>query len=374
MPRISDIVKAIEAAGGDDGLNGLAVSAQQMVATPAFEAAVAASRSALSMVLQGLNGEPARTFAEAMDAIFVPPLVATAQSEAMQIHEQLIRAVSGSDIHSIGATAQGTLSLSLQRLCGTAELASISAGVLSSLDFQNLGAAVNMSPPARDLLEGRFVGFARSYSQLYLDLERRPPDVEMLKEELWELPAQGFFCSVDAICAISLGDSDDEADRILEDTRDHIAEETQTALKIGLREVDPDLIPVWQGAQEAIALGNPDRSRHLCSSLRQLITSILELLAPADRVREWNANPEFYTKSGQPTRKARLRYIWRHRHNETLPDYVEKEIDVVLLLLGDLNRGVHSTASPYDRHQLTRFKAAAEAAIRLVLMVRATRE
>ena len=54
-----------------------------------------------------------------------------------------------------------------------------------------------------------------------------------------------------------------------------------------LTAVDPQLARMYEGARDALSGDNPDRSRHILGSLRELLNHLLRRIAPDESVLEW---------------------------------------------------------------------------------------
>jgi len=76
-----------------------------------------------------------------------------------------------------------------------------------------------------------------------------------------------------------------------------------------LEELNPVLPQVWRGAVLASISDNPDRVRHVATSLREIMTHVLHISAPDDAVVRWSSSPEDF-RGKKPTRRARLRFIF----------------------------------------------------------------
>lgn len=117
-----------------------------------------------------------------------------------------------------------------------------------------------------------------------------------------------------------------------------------------------------------------DRVRHLCSSLRELLTQVLHRVAPDAEVRAWSKSPEDFC-NGRPTRKTRLRFICRNvADGGRFGVFVEKDIDSVLAVWKVMEAGVHEVSQPYTKRQMKALSVRIEAAIRLLLEVVSSEE
>ncbi len=107
-----------------------------------------------------------------------------------------------------------------------------------------------------------------------------------------------------------------------------------------LRSVDPAMVALYTGAHEALHSANPDRARHVLSSLRELWTHILHRLAPDDRVLAWmpSDRKDLLNDKKQPTRRARVLYISRHIDHEPLTEFTVADTHALLKLMELFNR------------------------------------
>ena len=69
-----------------------------------------------------------------------------------------------------------------------------------------------------------------------------------------------------------------------------IAEEDDSNLIALLERVDPQLATMYRGAVAALGSDNPDRSRHVLTSLRELWNHLFRKLAPKKEVKQWIEN------------------------------------------------------------------------------------
>ena len=112
-----------------------------------------------------------------------------------------------------------------------------------------------------------------------------------------------------------------------------------------LARVNPELVRVYRGAAHAIQAKGPDSGRQLAISLRELLTHLLHHLAPDNALRVWDQarpeDPEDFA-NGRPTRRLRLRYIFRGlkgtAYEEFVSDDVGSAVELMQLLQGDTHR------------------------------------
>ena len=107
-----------------------------------------------------------------------------------------------------------------------------------------------------------------------------------------------------------------------------LEEETGNSDLIALLErVGPQFVTMYRGAVAALDGDNPDRSRHVLTSFRELWNHLLRKLAPKEEVTEWieaNRN-QGYLHDERPTRHAKILYVLRDLRDESLRDFVEAD-------------------------------------------------
>jgi hypothetical protein len=115
--------------------------------------------------------------------------------------------------------------------------------------------------------------------------------------------------------------------------------------------IDVQLLPLYEGAIDAIKSNNVDRVRHATTSLRELFTHILHRLAPDDAFFKWNQD-ESNLYNGRPTRKGRLLYICRKINYDPFTTFINQDISAALTFLDLLQKGTHAIRKPYTERQL----------------------
>ncbi len=137
-----------------------------------------------------------------------------------------------------------------------------------------------------------------------------------------------------------------------------------------LRAVDADLAERWAGALFALHPSNPDAARHFCTSAREMLSTMLELVAPDDDVLA--ADPDCpRTPQGSISRRARIRHclLLQGHHSDELEEFAEADLANVLSLFGEFNCGTHGSAGRYELGQLIAIKTRVEDAVRFVARI-----
>lgn len=132
-------------------------------------------------------------------------------------------------------------------------------------------------------------------------------------------------------------------------------EETQAeplpAVDDELASFDGRLLNLLNGARESLNSNNPDKARHVTTSVRELFTQILHGLATDAEIRTWSTADDHY-HDNRPTRRARLLYICRKFSCDPLTKFVEDDVRAALALVDSLNAGTHVVESKLSHSQL----------------------
>ena len=178
------------------------------------------------------------------------------------------------------------------------------------------------------------------------------PSVSYVQELTVSAPARELFTLGHAINAIySTYDEDSWADFPDAQLVAAIEEEASDCVVL-LRSLDPALAQPYIGAREALRRQNPDRVRHILTSLRELWSHLFRRLAPDKSVMEWIGEAKKdLLQSGRPTRRARVLYICRDLNHSALADFVVEDTRALVKLVEFLNH-VHELTPELTDMQL----------------------
>lgn len=166
-----------------------------------------------------------------------------------------------------------------------------------------------------------------------------------------------------AVVAVAPGEGTVQEER---DENDTAAREG--AAEIRLRELDPKLLGLLIGARAAAKANNPDRTRHVTVSLRELFTHVLHRLAPDEHVSAWTRDPKHF-HNGRPTRRTRLLFICRDLDSDPFATFVEKDVDAALKFLTVFQVGTHGVGVEYSAIQLAALIARMEGLLHFLVSV-----
>ncbi len=224
--------------------------------------------------------------------------------------------------------------------------------MLAGIDFNFLRQRVLLPERALSKLEDVIGNLSSSYKTLSLSIRAAE---ELIRLPVFALPGatREVFTTgyaLHTICAPSsaTGPADAPEAQLVADAE----QETLIYVEL-LRSVDPGMVVPYIGAHQALHSANPDRARHILSSLRELWTHVLHRLAPDDHVLAWvpSDRKDLLSDKGLPTRAARVLYICRGVNHKPLTDFVVADTHALVKLMESLNR-VHGLDPGLDDDQL----------------------
>jgi hypothetical protein len=149
-----------------------------------------------------------------------------------------------------------------------------------------------------------------------------------------EMPSE-VFRALDLDIALPEG-----AQEVVDKERSGLAKRTCDELEGYLSDIDPQLLTLLKGARAAANSQNPDRTRHLCISLRELLGHALRQVASDGEVNAWTQDPSHY-HNGKPTRHARIQYLYSPISQPALRKFIDADIRTAIELFDLLNKGTH---------------------------------
>ena len=247
-----------------------------------------------------------------------------------------------------------------------AELSLIAQEHLRQLDWDTIGLATG----TRQIVSKTASSFSKlleDYYHLFQSFEEAEYKIASFPPFDSILPPVEIITGSDFLATISRRERSPSPQQI-EESQTQIAQDIEVSLEDLLDRLNPELIPLWQGAKTALKSHNPDRSRHIVVSLRELVTHVLHQTAPDDRIRSWTADPSFFDK-GRPTRPARLHYICRDLNHKPFEQFVARDVSAHLELIQILQRGTHDLSIGLTDEQLSTLVLKTESLIRFILVI-----
>jgi hypothetical protein len=142
----------------------------------------------------------------------------------------------------------------------------------------------------------------------------------------------------------------------------------ETSLTDELSALSLDLHNRWEGARFAINPRNPDAGRHFCTSAREVIVELINMKAPDAAVLQAKPNCERGPDGKAVARREKIGYLLdlNGAGYDALGDFVETDVNDVMNLFSQFNKGTHGTAGRFDIPTLRTIKHRVEHSIRFL--------
>jgi hypothetical protein len=259
--------------------------------------------------------------------------------------------------------------LALTRLSAIdTELSIKTQGLLSTIEWKCIGDELEVDLLEKTRVQSNFLDLSDSYTNL-LTSNENGSNYLTLPDSVAVWPPHEYYNNARLIKEITSPntyiDQSEEVYRPKVEIGKYIPPKN---LLSKLESLDSGLSMMLQGALQSLSSSNPDRSRHLSVSLRELFNHVIHTLAPDEAIREWDTDAKEY-HNNRPTRRTRLRYICREIDQGSFEDFMESDIDSILHLINIFNKGTHKIKSPYVDSQMKAMLVRSENAIRFLIEV-----
>ena len=235
------------------------------------------------------------------------------------------------------------------------------------IDFDSLGKALSIQKSIMADVQHSMATFTTSYHQLVESFEG-VADVVALPS--FVLPGATQEVSITGYALVVLHPETEEQEEA-EVYSGFGGTPEDTNLIALLESMGMEFVDTYRGAVASLNGDNPDRSRHVLSSLRTLLDHLIRKLAPKDMVREWIVERGYssYLDNGIPTRRAQILYISKDIENGPLSKFIEADTKTVEELYSLYNR-LHKLGTGISDPQLHAIVLRTESYIEYILRVR----
>lgn len=185
---------------------------------------------------------------------------------------------------------------------------------------------MGLAKPYQTAISDGLLLTTNSYKDLFKTFETTPRTILDIKPTVFrDIPTQ-LFNTANFLESITIEEKEEIEE---EELKTDIIYENEIGLSYYLNKLDSNLYYMWLGAKKALESRNPDRVRHFSISIRELITHVLNTLAPNNEVKKWSTSEE-HLHEGKPTRKARILYICREIKTENFEKYVNADVNSMI--------------------------------------------
>ena len=277
------------------------------------------------------------------------------------------------DLHGAAIAEEHLANVAKLALSGISyNLAALTECILPSIDFdvlrKHFSTSLSLVPDVQLTMSNlltSYDGLIRSFQSIE-HVVQLPSFV--LPGASRELSATGY--AIDVICP-----SDDRrgTERIDREIYSVVPRDIEDSSLVALLEqIGPEFVMMYRGAVTALSDSNPDRSRHVLTSLRELWNHLLRRLAPQEEVRAWalkQRDGQVYLRNGEPTLRAKLGYVLKGLSVDPLRRFVEADTKSMMELYTLYNR-LHGLDTGLTDKQLYAITLKTESHLVYILQVR----
>ncbi len=200
--------------------------------------------------------------------------------------------------------------------------------IYKQVDFEDFsGFGVNSST----FFNSQINNFTKSFNEL-LHTTKLNNLHEKQKLLLLDYPSNEYYHFNETIAAFS-------NIKIVQKSKDIEVQGADKLNHVGLIlcQVNSELFEMWEGASRSLQSDNPDKQRHFLISIRTIVETLLDNLAPSYKIAQWSSDPIHYHKK-KPTRMARISYICRNIGNGKLVDFMTIDLQAAIEMVDFLNK------------------------------------
>ena len=235
---------------------------------------------------------------------------------------------------------------------------------LTKLDHLVLGKFAGLDKAFSKALTVNLGNLTHSYQSL-IDIAATSEALAVRHPLMTTYPPVEYYREIDVLENITVDNNDGLGD----DSIGNAIIDSLPSVDDLLADFDQRLCHLLHGARHALQGDNPDRARHVTTSVRELFTQVLHALAPDAAVHKWTSNTELFHKN-RPTRRARLLFICRDINCDPLSRFVEDDVRAALSFVDSLNSGTHVVESKLTRKQLASVVSRIESLLVFLLQIR----
>jgi hypothetical protein len=236
-------------------------------------------------------------------------------------------------------------------MCDTSLRLAVSERLMTGIDFKAIMKRFQVETPIIAGLEKSIAHVTTSYGSLAKSLNEIA-DITRLPVFIFPGASREICTTSFALDTLRTRDERDEDETEIQIIAE-AEQETSGCIEL-LQHIDPRLARPYIGARDALHGNNPDRTRHILSSLRELWNHLLWRLAPDDLVTPWISNmtnQRDLLHDGKPTRQARILYVCRKLNNDSLTDFLIQDTRALVKMIELFNR-VHELETKLTDLQL----------------------
>jgi hypothetical protein len=234
--------------------------------------------------------------------------------------------------------------------------------VLGSVRLESLGDLIGVTDPAG--LQLGTVRLNTSYARLTKSAASAPKST-IEAPFMAQVPALAVYSQARFMRSITTHDADEPVIEIWSG----VQVETTAVIETTLPLVNPALLTSWKGGLATARRRGDDWVRQAASSLRYVLITTLDTLAPKASVLADRPDRKHLSDKGAPNRTAQVHWLCRSFKNKTYRRMVISDLESALDIIDTMNEAVHREDYQEIEDAFDRMCVRAEIALRHVLEI-----
>jgi hypothetical protein len=203
-------------------------------------------------------------------------------------------------------------------------------------------AALELDAGVKAALEFRTNRLIRSYAGFTVQMVLKPETIVAAPPFVAEMPSLAVLSHARALRAIPVPREEEETEEPQADEElwSEVRAETLSMIDRLLPQVSPELAVSWKGGWNTARRQGDDWVRQSAASFRHVLITVLDIVAPPDRVKS-AGKPEYLDKKGEVVRRGQAAWLCEPLRNKTYRRVVLADIESALTIIDAMSEAVH---------------------------------
>jgi hypothetical protein len=223
-------------------------------------------------------------------------------------------------------------------------------------------------------LEVRTDRLTRAYAGLSDWMITHPSEAVAAPPFMSRLPTLSVYSHAEALRTFgNLGAEEVEEQEADEQIWSDVRDETMAAINALLPAANPRLVPVWKGAWKTARRREDDWVRQAASSMRHVLITILDTVAPKDRVKA-EIDRRYLNEKSEVIRRTQVAWLCKPLGNKPHAKVTFQDIESAIAVIDAMSEAVHEDECPEVEKAFDRMALRAAVALQHLLEVHLRRK
>lgn len=246
------------------------------------------------------------------------------------------------------------------------EMSRAAQSVLGTVQFDSLGDLIGVVDPAE--LQFGTIRLNKSYARLAVSAAAAPGSI-IEAPFMAKVPALAVYSQARVMRSITTHSADEPVIAIWGEVQVETTEIIETTLPL----VSPALLTSWKGGLATARRRGEDWVRQASASLRYVLITTLDTLAPKDTVIADGVDSKHLSRKGELMRTGQVHWLCRSLRNKTYRKMVLSDLESAIDIIDTMSEAVHREDYPEIEEAFGTMSVRAAVALRHLLEIFKTR-